>query len=53
MSPSPITLATTEWLRTATEQAAASSPGVGEMRDVMGHLHKDIGESEAPVRRPR
>lgn len=43
-------LATTEWLRTAAGQSADVPSGVGEMRDVMGHLHKDISEAEADAR---
>lgn len=40
-----LALATTDWLRHATEQAAPSSPGISEVRDLMGHLHKDISEA--------
>ncbi|MFF8594879.1 hypothetical protein ACF061_26210 [Streptomyces sp. NPDC015220] len=42
-----LALATTDWLRHATEQAAPSSPGIDEMRDLMTHLHRDIDEADA------
>ncbi|WP_043494050.1 hypothetical protein [Streptomyces viridosporus] len=42
-----LALATTDWLRSAARRAAPSSPGTGEMGDLMDHLHKDISEAGA------
>ncbi|MET9988756.1 hypothetical protein ABZ061_04200 [Streptomyces mutabilis] len=42
-----LALATTDWLRAAAGRAADPSPGVSEMGELMGHLHRDIGEAVA------
>ncbi|WP_079105191.1 hypothetical protein [Streptomyces prasinopilosus] len=42
-----LALATTDWLRDATRSSAPSSSGISEMRELMTHLRKDIGEADA------
>jgi hypothetical protein len=44
-----LALATTDWLRDATEQAAPSSPGISDERDLMVHQHRDISEAGVPA----
>ncbi|GAA0909992.1 hypothetical protein [Streptomyces thermoalcalitolerans] len=44
-----LALAATDWVRDAARRAPSASAQVGELGDLMAHLHQDISEADAKV----